>query len=51
MQDNLYLGVEAGSQGKSKVTINLDLSDTVKATGSTSTDGESSVGLFYEQDF
>ncbi len=51
VQDNIYLGVEAGTQGSSKVTIDLDLTDTIKATGSTTSDGNSSIGLFYEQDF
>ena len=51
LQDNIYVGVEAGTDGKSKVSIDLDLTDTIKATGSTTTDGESSIGLFYEQDF
>ena len=51
LQDNIYVGVEAGTEGKSKVTIDLDLTDTIKATGSTTSDGESSIGLFYEQDF
>ena len=51
LQDNVYLGVEAGTEGTSKVTIDLDLTDNIKATGSTSSDGEGSIGLFYEQDF
>ena len=51
VQDNVYVSVEAGTEGKSKVSIDLDLTDTLKATGSTTTDGEGSVGLFYEQDF
>ena len=51
LQDNIYVGVEAGTEGRSKVTIDLDLTDTIKATGTTTSDGEGSIGLFYEQDF
>ncbi len=51
LQDNVYLSVEAGTGGTSKISIDLDLTDTLKATGSTSNDGESSIGLYYEQDY
>lgn len=51
LQDNVYISVEAGAQGKSKVSIDLDLTDSLKARGSTTNDGENSVGIFYEKDF
>lgn len=51
LQDNVYVSVEAGTQGKNKVSIDLDLTDTIKASGSTTNDGETSIGLYYEQDF
>lgn len=51
IDDNIYLGVEAGAGGQSRVTIDLDITDSLRARGATGTDGDSSLGLFYEQDY
>lgn len=51
IQDNIYLGVEAGSGGSTRGTINIDITDSLKATGSTGSDGNSSVGVFFEKDY
>lgn len=51
IDDNIYLGVEAGAGGQSRVTIDLGITDSLRARGATGTDGDSSVGLFYEQDY
>jgi translocation and assembly module TamB len=51
LQDNVYLGVQAGAGGQSKVTINLDVTNDLKVTGSAGQDGESSLGVYYEQDY
>lgn len=51
IQDNIYLGVEAGSGASTKGTINLDISKHVKAKGALSAEGDSSVGVFYEKDY
>jgi translocation and assembly module TamB len=51
IQDNVYLGVEAGAQGTARATINLDITDDVRARGSLGTDGESSLGIFFERDY
>ncbi|PWV95353.1 autotransporter secretion inner membrane protein TamB [Hoeflea marina] len=51
IQDNIYLGVEAGSGGTTRGTINLDITDDVKARGSIGTGGDSSVGIFLERDY
>ena len=51
LQDNVYLGVQAGAGGQSKVTINLDVTDDLKVTGSAGQDGDSSLGVYYEQDY
>ncbi|MBN9317487.1 MAG: translocation/assembly module TamB domain-containing protein [Devosia sp.] len=51
LQDNIYLGVQAGADGNSRVTVNLDITKDLKAKVSTGTDGESSVGVFYESDY
>jgi translocation and assembly module TamB len=51
IQDNVYLGVQAGAGGQSKVTINLDVTDDFKVTGAAGQDGNSSLGVFYERDY
>ncbi len=51
IQDNVYLSVQAGANGRSKVSIDLDVTKDVKLRGSTANDGESSVGVYYEKDF
>lgn len=51
IQDNIYLGVQAGANGQSKVTINLDVTNDIKVTGGASQDGNSSLGVNYERDY
>jgi translocation and assembly module TamB len=51
IQDNVYLGVTAGAEGQSRVTINLDVTDDLTVTGAASQNGNSSIGLFYERDY
>ncbi|MHA6297219.1 translocation/assembly module TamB domain-containing protein [Devosia sp. CAU 1758] len=51
IQDNVYLGVTAGANGQSKVTINLDVTEDLTIRGSAGADGNSSVGVFFEQDY
>nr|WP_295892120.1 translocation/assembly module TamB domain-containing protein [uncultured Devosia sp.] len=51
IQDNVYLGVQAGAGGQSKVTINLDVTQDLKVTGAAGQDGNSSLGVFYEKDY
>jgi translocation and assembly module TamB len=51
IDDNVYVGVQAGANGQSKVTVNLDLTPDLKASAASGSDGDSSVGLFYERDY
>ena len=51
IQDNVYLGVQAGANGQSKVTINLDVTGDLKVQGSAGQNGDSSLGVFYETDY
>ena len=51
IRDNVYLGVEAGAKGNEKVDINLGITRNLKAKASAGTDGDSSVGLYYEKDY
>lgn len=51
IHDNIYLGFEAGSDGTTKGTANLDISRNLKAKGAIGNDNNSSFGLFYEKDY
>jgi translocation and assembly module TamB len=51
IQDNVYLGVEAGGAGNGRVTIDLDITDNLRARGAAGSDGNTSIGIFYEQDY
>jgi len=51
IRDNIYLGVEAGAQGSTRGTVNLDITKDLKAKGAVGSDGDSSLGVFYEKDY
>jgi translocation and assembly module TamB len=51
IRDNVYLGVQAGSGGSSEITIDLDITENLKARGAAGADGDTSLGLFYERDY
>lgn len=51
IRDNIYLGVEAGSGGSTKGTVNLDISRNLKVKGALGSEGDSSAGIFYEKDY
>ncbi|WP_375615633.1 translocation/assembly module TamB domain-containing protein [Bartonella sp. AP58NXGY] len=51
IHNNIYLGFEAGSDGTTKGTINLDISRHLKAKGAIGSEQNSSIGLFYEKDY
>lgn len=51
IRDNIYLGVEAGSGGNTKGTVNLDITKDLKAKGALGAEGDSSVGVYYEKDY
>lgn len=49
ISDNVYLGVQAGKE--TEATINLDITDSLKAIGSVDTEGNSKLGIFFEKDY
>ena len=51
IQDNIYLGIEAGERGSTRGTINLDITENLKARGSVGADGDTGLGVFYEKDY
>ncbi len=50
IQDNVYLGLEAGAGGSTRATINLDITKDLKARGAVGTNDQS-LGVFYEKDY
>lgn len=51
INEHVYLGVEAGTEGNTKATVNLDITKHLKAKGGLGTQGDSDLGLFYEKDY
>jgi translocation and assembly module TamB len=52
INDNVTIGVEAGTGGAdSRVRIDLDLTPSLKATGSAGDDGSGSLGFTYEREY
>ncbi|HBZ43733.1 MAG TPA: translocation and assembly module protein TamB [Maritimibacter sp.] len=49
--ENVYTGVEVGADGDAEVTINLDLNQNLTARGSLGTDGDTSLGIYFEKDY
>ena len=51
LDENLYVNVQTDTAGVSQAEIDLELSDHVTARGSVASDGNTTIGLFYERDF
>ena len=51
LTDNIYTDVTAASDGTGEVSLNLDISPSLTAKGTLGSDGNSSVGIFFERDY
>lgn len=51
LSDNVYTDVTVSTDGTTAIDLNLDLSDSFTARGSTASNGESSIGIFFERDY
>ena len=51
LSENLYTDVSVGESGTSTINLNLDITDSLRARGSVGSDGESSLGVFFERDY
>ncbi len=50
--ENIYLGVKQGAaSGSSRVTIDLDITKSLKARGEVGADGKSKAGLYFEKEY
>ena len=51
ISDNVYTDVTVGANGASEININIDIDRNFTARGSVGSDGETSVGVFFERDY
>ncbi|AUH33201.1 translocation/assembly module TamB domain-containing protein [Paracoccus tegillarcae] len=51
LTDNVYTDVAVGDSGKTQLNLNLDISESLRARGSVSSDGESTIGVYFERDY
>jgi translocation and assembly module TamB len=51
LDENLYLDVQTDTEGASRAQINLELTDNLTVRGSVATDGNSTLGVFFERDY
>ncbi|MBP7242710.1 translocation/assembly module TamB domain-containing protein [Amaricoccus sp.] len=51
IDDNIYLDVQSDTSGDTRAQINLDLSDNLTVRGSVASDGNSTIGVFFERDY
>lgn len=52
LDDNIYLGVKQGTRdASSRVTVDIDVTRSLKLRGEVGADGESKAGIFFEREF
>ncbi len=51
IDDNIYLDVEADTAGDTRAQINLEINDNFTLRGSVATNGNSTLGVFFERDY
>ncbi|MBF9059181.1 hypothetical protein HKCCSP123_08295 [Rhodobacterales bacterium HKCCSP123] len=51
LSDNIYTDVTVGGDGNADISLNIDLTPNITARGSFSSDGSSSLGVFFERDY
>jgi translocation and assembly module TamB len=51
LSENIYTDIAIGSDGKTEINLNLDLTPNLTARGTLGSDGNSGIGLYYERDF
>lgn len=51
LSKNLYTDVQVGGDGTTQINLNLDLSRSLTARGSVNSEGDSTLGIYYERDY
>jgi translocation and assembly module TamB len=49
--ENIYTDVTVTATGDTELNLNLDLNESITLKGSAATDGDSSIGVFFERDY
>ena len=50
LSENLYTDVAVGNNGKSTINLNLDVTESLTARGSVDSEGQSTLGIYFERD-
>ncbi len=51
INENIYTEIGVDSKGKSSISLNLDVSETIKLKGKVGSDDESGIGIFFQRDY
>ncbi|MDB6178130.1 translocation/assembly module TamB domain-containing protein [Paracoccus sp. Z330] len=51
LSENVYTDVAIGDDGTTNINLNLDITKSLRARGSVASDGESTIGVFFERDY
>ena len=51
LSENVYTDISVGDDGKSTINLNLDISETLRARGSVGSDGDNTLGIYFERDY
>ena len=51
ISERVYTDVTVGADGTSEINLNFDIDRNFTARGSVASDGETSVGIFFERDY
>jgi translocation and assembly module TamB len=51
LSQNLYSDITIGSNGTTEINLNVDINQNFTARGSTASDGDTSIGIFFEHDY
>lgn len=51
LSKNLYTDVEVGADGLTRLNLNLDISRSLTARGAVDSEGDSTLGVYYERDY
>lgn len=51
LSDNVYTDVTAASDGTGEVSLNIDITPNLKGKATLGSDGDTSIGLFFEKDY
>ncbi len=51
LSDNIYTDISIGADGKTSVSLNLDITPSLAARGTLAADGNSGLGVYFERDY